>query len=89
MTKRFFEDWKNKQSLTDHISVNINAIEEKGKTYQFYPFHFDLSTLVFGKNHITVKTKCAVYSPFYEGEVYKVIKIHRKHIHTVYFKSIK
>lgn len=89
MTKRFFEDWKNKQSLTDHISVNINAIEEKGKTYQFYPFHFDLSTLVFGKNHITVKTKCAIYSPLYEGEVYKVIKIHRKHIHTVYFKSIK
>lgn len=89
MTKRFFEDWKHKQSLTSHISVNVNAVEEKGKIYQFYPFHFDLSTLVFEKNHITVKTKCAVYSPLYEGEVYKVIKIHRKNINTVYFKSIK
>ena len=85
MTKKFFESWKNKQSLTKHISVNVSEFEEKGKTYQFYPHHFDLSTLVFGNDCISIKTKCAIYNPLYEGETFKTIKIHRKDIHTVYF----
>ena len=89
MTRRSFENWKNKQSLTSLVSLKVNAVEENGKTYQFYPYHFDLSTLMFEKNHITVKTKCAIYSPLYEGEVYKVIRIHRKNIITVYFKPTK
>ena len=87
MTKKFFESWKTKQSLTKHIAVNVSEIEEKGKIYQFYPYHFDLSTLLFGNDYILVRTKCAIYNPRYEGEILKFIKIHRKDIRTVYFNQ--
>ena len=65
----------------------VSEIEEKGKTYQFYPHHFDLSTLTFGDDCILVKTNCAIYNPCYEGEIIKTIKIRRKDIRTVYFNS--
>lgn len=87
MTKKFFESWRNKQSLTKHIAVNVSEFEEKGKIYQFYPYHFDLSTLVFGNDYILVKTKCTIYNPLCDGETFKTIKIHRKDIRTVYFNQ--
>ena len=94
MTKKFFNDWANKRSLTKMIDVWY-SFEEKGKKYSVYKYAIDIDSLKFEDNdHISVIVKLYVYGYnsnnvyTYLGREIKRIKIHRKDIRTVEFKKI-
>ena len=88
MTKKFFNDWSNKRSLTKRIELNSFSFEENGKLYFVYGSNLQLNTLDFKGEYISI---IANMNWFYvdkagHGEATKRIKIHRKYINTVYFK---
>lgn len=94
MTKKFFESWKSKRSLTKMIDVHY-FFEEKGKKYEVYKHTIDVNSLKFeDNNHISVIAKMSVRG-YDSNNVYKYlgcetkrIKIHRKDIRTVYYKQV-
>lgn len=88
MTKKFFNDWSNKRSLTKHIELNSFSFEEKGKKYCVYDHQLVLNTLRFEGEYIIISANIHWFyidKPGYGYET-KRIKIHRKYINTVYFK---
>lgn len=91
MTKKFFKDWSNKQSLTKSIHL-FDFYEYEGKNKLFYCYDHDLyiNTLKFEDEYIKITARV-----FYEtmdcsqfGHKIMPIKIHRKDIKTVKFKKI-
>ena len=91
MTKKFFKDWSNKQSLTKsiHLSRGISFIE-KNKLFYIYDHALDIKTVKFEGEYIQINARV-----FYEcidtlehGSEIIPIKIHRKDIKTVKFKKI-
>ena len=88
MTKKFFNDWSNKRSLTKRIELNFLSFEEKGKKYCVYDHQLVLNTVDFEGDYILISANIHwfyVDKPGYGYET-KRIKIHRKYINTVYFK---
>ena len=88
MTKKFFNDWSNKRSLTKRIELNSLSFEEKGKKYRVYDHQLVLNTLDFDGEYILISANIHWFyidKPGYGYET-KRIKIHRKYINTVYFK---
>ena len=88
MTKKFFNDWSNKRSLTKRIELNSFSFEENGKLYFVYNHQLVLNTLKFEGEYILISANIYwfyVDKPGYGYET-KRIKIHRKYINTVYFK---
>jgi hypothetical protein len=88
MTKKFFNDWSNKRSLTKGIDLNSFSFEEKGKKYLVYNHQLVLNTLDFEGDYILINANIHWFyidKPGYGYET-KRIKIHRKYINTVYFK---
>ena len=89
MTKKFFNNWSNKRSLTTRIKlVDSYSFEEKDKLYFVCGSNLQLNTLDFEGEYISI---VANMNWFYidksgHGEATKRIKIHRKDINTVYFK---
>ena len=89
MTKKFFNDWSNKRSLTTRIKlVDSYSFEEKDKLYYVCGSCLHVNTLDFEGEYISI---VANMNWFYidkpgHGEATKRIKIHRKDINTVYFK---
>ena len=88
MTKKFFNDWSNKQSMTKRIELNPLLFEEKDKKYRVYDHQLVLNTLEFEGEYILIS---ANIHWFYidktgHGSETKRIKIHRKDINTVHFK---
>ena len=88
MTKKFFNDWSNKRSLTKRIDLNSLAFEENGKKYCVYNHQLILNTLDFEGEYILISANIHwLYTdkPGYGYET-KNLKIHRKDINTVCFK---
>ena len=88
MTKKFFNDWSKKRSLTTQIYLVNNAysFEKNGKIYRVYNHDLMVNTLKFEGDYISiVATVNWFYTPG-RGEKQMRIKIHRKYINTVYFK---
>lgn len=88
MTKKFFNDWSKKRSLTTQIYLvnNSYSFEQNGKTYRVYNHDLKVNTLKFEGEYISiVATVQWFYTPG-RGEKQMRIKIHRKDINTVYFK---
>ena len=54
MTKKFFNDWSNKRSLTKRIELNSLSFEEKGKKYYVYDHQLVLNTLDFEGDYILI-----------------------------------
>lgn len=88
MTKKFFNDWSNKRSLTKRIKLNFLSFEEKGKKYCVYDHQLVLNTLDFEGDYILISANIHWFYIDKTGYGYetKRIKIHRKYINTVYFK---
>lgn len=90
MTKKFFNDWSNKRSLTKYIKLNIlpYSFEKNNKLYFVYNAALDINTLAFEGEYISIVTN--VLWNYTDkngyGEKRMRIKIHRKDINTVYFK---
>ena len=92
MTKKFFKDWSNKQSLTKSIHLfRFFSFIEKNKLFHTYEHALDIKTLKFEDEYIQINARV-----FYEcidtlehGSKIMPIKIHRKDIKTVKFKKIK
>lgn len=88
MTKKFFNDWSKKRSLTSQIYLvnNSYSFEKNGKIYRVYNHDLKVNTLKFEGDYISiVATVNWFYTPG-RGEKQMRIKIHRKYINTVYFK---
>ena len=91
MTKKFFKDWSNKQSLTKSIHLfRFFSFIEKNKLFHTYEHALDIKTLKFEDEYIQINARV-----FYEcidtlehGSEIIPIKIHRKDIKTVKFKKI-
>ena len=88
MTKKFFNDWSNKRSLTKRIELNFLPFEERGKKYCVYGHQLVLNTLDFEGEYILISANIHWFYVDKVGDGYetKRIKIHRKDINTVYFK---
>lgn len=88
MTKKFFNDWSNKRSLTKRIKLNFVSFEENGKKYCVYDHQLVLNTLYFDGEYILISANIHWFYVDKPGCGYetKRIKIHRKDINTVYFK---
>lgn len=90
MTKKFFKDWSNKQSLTKSIHLfDFYSFEEKNKSFYCYDHDLYINTLKFGNDYIQISARM-----FYEtldcsqfGHKIMTIKIHRKDIKTVKFRK--
>ena len=88
MTKKFFNDWSKRRSLTSQIYLvnNSYSFEQNGKIYRVYNHDLMVNTLKFEGDYISiVATVNWFYTPG-RGEKQMRIKIHRKYINTVYFK---
>lgn len=88
MTKKFFNDWSNKRSLTTQIYLvnNSYSFEKNGITYRVYNHDLMVNTLKFEGDYISiVATVNWRYTPGRSDKQMR-IKIHRKYINTVYFK---
>ena len=88
MTKKFFNDWSKKRSLTSQIYLvnNSYSFEKNSKIYRVYNHDLKINTLKFEGDYISiVATVNWFYTPG-RGEKQMRIKIHRKYINTVYFK---
>lgn len=91
MTKKFFKDWSNKQSLTKSIHLfRFFSFIEENKLFHTYEHALDIKTLKFEDEYIQINARV-----FYEcidtlehGSEIKPIKIHRKDIKTVKFRKI-
>ena len=91
MTKKFFKDWSNKQSLTKSIHLfRFFSFIERNKLFHTYEHALDIKTLKFEDEYIQINARV-----FYEcidtlehGSEIIPIKIHRKDIKTVKFKKI-
>jgi hypothetical protein len=89
MTKKFFNDWANKRSLTKQIKLNNSfSFEEKDKLYFVYGWQLHLDTLQFEGEYISIVANTQWYYTDKDGygDITKRIKIHRKYINTVHFK---
>lgn len=89
MTKKFFNDWSSKRSLTTRIKlVDSYSFEEKDKLYFVYGHGLHLNTLDFEGEYILIVANVNWHyiDKNGHGEAIKRIKIHRKDINTVYFK---
>ena len=88
MTKKFFNDWANKRSLTKQIYlVNYSySFEKNGKTYYVYNHDLNVNTLDFEGEYISIVATVNSYYTSGRSEKQMKIKIHRKYINTVYFK---
>ena len=88
MTKKFFNDWSSKRSLTTLIYLvnNSYSFEKNGITYRVYNHDLKVNTLDFEGEYISiVATVNCFYTPGRSNKQMR-IKIHRKYINTVYFK---
>ena len=88
MTKKFFNDWSNKRSLTKQIELKSFSFEKNNKKYCIYDHQLVLNTLQFESEYISIVANTHWFymdKPGYGYETMR-IKIHRKYINTVYFK---
>ena len=90
MTKKFFNDWSNKRSLTKQIYLENRSysFKKNGITYRVYNHDLKVNTLEFEGDYILISANIHWFyidKPGYGYET-KRIKIHRKYINTVYFK---
>jgi hypothetical protein len=91
MTKKFFKDWHNKQSLTKSIHLSqFYSFIEKNKYFYTWDHALDLKTLKFEGEYIQINArvfyKCI--DTLEHGSKIMQIKIHRKDIKTVKFKKL-
>lgn len=88
MTKKFFNDWSNKRSLTKQIYlVNYSySFSQNGKTYYVYNHSLKVNTLEFEGEYISIVGTVTWYDTSGYGEKQMRIKIHRKYINTVHFR---
>ena len=88
MTKKFFNDWSNKRSLTKQIYLvnNSYSFEKNGITYHVYNHGLMVNTLEFEGEYISIVTTVNWFYTAGCSEKQMRIKIHRKYINTVYFK---
>lgn len=88
MTKKFFNDWSNKRSLTKQIYLvnHSYSFEQNGKTYRVYNHDLKVNTLKFEGEYISIIATVNWYYISGRSEKQMRIKIHRKYINTVYFK---
>lgn len=89
MTKKFFNDWSNKRSLTQSIKLNIPySFEKNNKLYFVHSSLLYLNTLEFEGEYISIVANIHWYytDKNSHGEEMRRIKIHRKDINTVHFK---
>lgn len=91
MTKKFFKDWSNKQSLTKSIHLfSCYSFLEENKFYYTYDQALQLNTLIFDDEFIKITAR-VLYNcidTLEHGSEIKQIKIHRKDIKTVKFKKL-
>ena len=88
MTKKFFNDWSKKRSLTKKIYLmNYSySFDKNGKTYCVYNHDLNIDTLDFEGEYISIVATVNWYDTSGRSEKQMRIKIHRKDINTVYFK---
>jgi hypothetical protein len=88
MTKKFFNDWSNKRSLTTDIYLmnNSYSFEKNGITYRVYNHDLMVNTLDFDGDYILIVATVNWHYTVGRSEKQMRIKIHRKYIKTVYFK---
>ena len=96
MTKKFFNDWSNKRSLTTEIKLqnHVYSFERNGKIYYVYNHDLNINTLKFKGEYISIVVNADWFYINKSGYLDKVeygnktmrIKIHRKYINTVHFK---
>lgn len=88
MTKKFFNDWSKKRSLTKTIYLvnNSYSFEQNGKIYRVYNHNMKVKTLDFEGEYISIVATCEWFYASEHREKQMRIKIHRKYINTVYFK---
>jgi hypothetical protein len=88
MTKKFFNDWSNKRSLTTDIYLmnNSYSFEKNGITYRVYNHDLMVNTLDFDGDYISIVATVNWHYTVGRSEKQMRIKIHRKYIKTVYFK---
>ena len=90
MTKKFFKDWSNKQSLSKSIHLSqFYSFIEKNKYFYTWEHALDIKTLKFEGEYIQINARV-----FYDcidtlehGSKIMPIKIHRKYIKTVKFSK--
>jgi hypothetical protein len=91
MTKKFFKDWSNKQSLTKSIYLfDVYSFEEKDKSFYCREHDLYINTLKFSDDYIQINARLFYLALDFSQCGYKImpIKIHRKDIKTVKFKKI-
>lgn len=88
MTKKFFNDWSNKRSLTTDIYLinNSYSFEKNGITYRVYNRDLMVNTLDFDGDYISIVATVNQHYTVGRSEKQMIIKIHRNYIKTVYFK---
>ena len=93
MTKKFFEDWKRRRSMTDKVDFNYQY-EINGIIYCCYSSHnIDLDTLQFHDDSVSFITEVSSWnvdgnrSTFRKVET-KRITVHRTNIRTVKFRKV-
>lgn len=88
MTKKFFNDWSKKRSLTSRIELKSFSFEKNNKKYFTYGSLLYINTLEFEGEYISIVANVHWYytDKNGHGEEMRRIKIHRKYINTVYFK---
>ena len=88
MTKKFFNDWSNKRSLTTQICLvnNSYSFEKNGITYRIYNHDLKVNTLDFEGEYISIVATVNWHYTAGRSSRQMRIKIHRKYINTVYFK---
>lgn len=88
MTKKFFNDWSNKRSLTKDIYLmnNLYSFEKNGIIYRVYDHNLRINTLKFEGEYISIIATVICFYTTGRSEKQMKIKIHRKYINTVYFK---
>lgn len=88
MTKKFFNDWSKKRSLTKKIYLmNYSySFDKNGKTYCVYNHDLNIDTLDFEGEYISIVATVNWYDTSGHRGKQMRIKIHRKDINTVYFK---
>jgi hypothetical protein len=88
MTKKFFNDWSKKRSLTSQIYLvnNSYSFEKNNKLYRVYNHDLKVNTLKFEGEYISIVTTVNWFYTAGRGEKQMRIKIHRKYINTVFFK---
>lgn len=86
MTKKFFNDWSNKRSLTKRIYLVNYSFEKNGKIYHVYNHSLNVNTLKFEGEYISIVCTATWYDTSGYGEKQMRIKIHRKYINKVHFR---